>query len=317
MSPLSCGRCGLKGFIKRPKTGDVLCKNCFSWCFEEEVHWVIVTTGLFERGDRVAIGVSGGKDSTVLIHVLKSLNDRYDYGIELVLISIDEGISGYRDESLKAVERNQMQCGLPLTILSYRDLFGWSMDSIVRIIGRKRNCTFCGVFRRQALEKCASMVGANKICTGHNADDMAETLLMNMLRGDVGRLRRCTSIIARSEGVIPRIKPFKYAYEKEIVMYAHMHKLDYFSTECKYAPNAYRGHVRAFIKDLERFRPRCILDIISSGEQLTVRTDVKTLVKGVCENCGYVSSQPTCQACTLLNHLNAGLPRIQLVEGTT
>lgn len=68
-----------------------------------------------------------------------------------------------------------------------------------------------------------------------------------------------------SEDSLPRCKPFKYTYEKEIVMYAYFKKLDYFSTECIYSPNAYRGHVRTLIKDLERIRPSAIVDIIYSG----------------------------------------------------
>ncbi|KAF8568473.1 hypothetical protein P879_03651 [Paragonimus westermani] len=314
MPPLPCSRCDAKGYIKRPKTGDVLCRDCFSWCFEEEVHWTIKNANLLQPGDRIAIGASGGKDSTVLAYIMKLLNTRYNYGVELMLLSIDEGISGYRDESLETVRRNQKQYCLPLTILSYKDLFGWSMDSIVRAVGNKRNCTFCGIFRRQALDKGAAMLKANKICTGHNADDVAETVLMNILRGDIGRLRRCTAIVAGSEGMIPRFKPFKYVYEKEIVMYAHLHKLDYFSTECKYAPNAYRGYARTFIKDLERFRPRSILDIINSGEQIIVKADVKVPVHGTCEKCGCVSSQRVCHACVLLEGLNAGLPQLKVGE---
>jgi hypothetical protein len=74
-------------------------------------------------------------------------------------------------------------------------------------------------------------IQAVKIATGHNADDIAETVLMNILRGDIARLQRCTTIVTGADGALPRVKPLKYAYEKEIVMYAHFKKLDYFSTE--------------------------------------------------------------------------------------
>lgn len=92
---------------------------------------------------------------------------------------MDEGITGYRDDSLETVKRNQQQYELPLKIVSYADLYGWSMDEIVQEVGRKNNCTFCGVFRRQALDRGAVMLGVDHIVTGHNADDIAETILMN------------------------------------------------------------------------------------------------------------------------------------------
>lgn len=71
------------------------------------------------------------------------------YGLELFLLSVDEGISGYRDDSLETVKRNEIQYELPLKIVSYKELYGWTMDEIVKEIGTKNNCTFCGVFRRQ------------------------------------------------------------------------------------------------------------------------------------------------------------------------
>jgi cytoplasmic tRNA 2-thiolation protein 1 len=117
--------------FQRPKTGDALCKECFFWAFEIEIHHTITSARLFKPGQKVAIGASGGKDSTVLAHVMKTLNERYGYGLELFLLSIDEGISGYRDDSLETVKRNQMQYDLPLKILSYQDLYGWTMDRIV------------------------------------------------------------------------------------------------------------------------------------------------------------------------------------------
>uniref|UniRef100_A0A8D8ANY0 Cytoplasmic tRNA 2-thiolation protein 1 n=2 Tax=Culex pipiens TaxID=7175 RepID=A0A8D8ANY0_CULPI len=311
--PVMCTTsCGRRAFLKRPKTGDTLCKECFFLAFETEIHNTIEQGKLFERGSLVAIAASGGKDSTVLAHVMKTLNERYDYGLKLVLLSIDEGISGYRDDSLETVKKNRDDYGMELKILDYEELYGWTMDSIVAKIGKSNNCTFCGVFRRQALDRGAHMMKVACVATGHNADDIAETVLMNILRGDVARLRRCCDIKTggNSPDSIPRVKPLKYSYEKEIVMYAHFKKLVYFSTECIYAPNAYRGHARAFLKDLEKVRPSAIMDIIHSGEQLSFKTAVKLPKKDVCKQCGFVSSQQPCKACVLLEGLNRGLPKL-------
>ena len=255
--------------IKRPKNHHKLCKFCFISIFEEEVHHTITSSRLFFAGERVAIGASGGKDSTVLASVLKTLNERYDYGLDLILLSVDEGIKGYRDDSLETVKRNAVQYDMPLKVVGYDELYGWTMDQVVETIGKKGNCTYCGVFRRQALDRGAKMLGIQHVVTGHNADDVAETILMNLLRGDLPRLSRSTSIVTGgAQSDVKRSKPLKYAYEKEIVLYAHHKKLDYFSTECIYSPEAFRGSARSLIKNLEKVRPSAILDIVRSGEDM-------------------------------------------------
>ncbi|KAF2841824.1 ATP-binding domain-containing protein [Patellaria atrata CBS 101060] len=291
MPPAPCAICETnRALILRPKNHQKLCKTCFINVFETEIHNTIISNKLFSRGEKVAIGASGGKDSTVLASVLKTLNERYDYGVKLMLLSIDEGIKGYRDDSLETVKRNAQQYDMPLTIVGYDELYGWTMDQVVEQVGKKGNCTYCGVFRRQALDRGAATLGVRHVVTGHNADDIAETVLMNLLRGDLPRLSRTTSIITSTPSAsvsddpnshtnIKRSKPLKYAYEKEIVLYAHHKSLDYFSTECIYSPEAFRGSARALIKNLERVRPSAILDVVRSGE------DMGKLVPGASNSC--------------------------------
>ncbi|KAL8833721.1 MAG: hypothetical protein Q9170_004120 [Blastenia crenularia] len=270
MPPIPCALCHTsRALIIRPKNHQKLCKTCFLQLFENEIHNTITSNSLFYSGERIAIGASGGKDSTVLASVLKTLNERHNYGLDLFLLSIDEGIKGYRDDSLETVKRNAIQYSMPLTIVGYDEIYGWTMDQVVSQIGKKGNCTYCGVFRRQALDRGAARLGIKHVVTGHNADDVAETVMMNLLRGDLPRLSRATSIVtASSASDTKRSKPLKYAYEKEIVLYAHHKGLDYFSTECIYSPEAFRGSARTLIKNLERVRPSAILDVVKSGEDM-------------------------------------------------
>ena len=298
-----CNYCKIeKPSLKRPKTGKLCCIKCFIKYFEEEIHETIISYKFFNRGETVAIGISGGKDSTVLAHVINKLNISKNYGINIQLIAIDEGIKGYRDGSIETIEKNAKLLNLPLLILSFKDLFGLTMDEIVPKCGISNSCTYCGVFRRQALYKGAEMAKATKLVTGHNADDIAETVLMNFLRGDFNRLPG--SVDALGGGELPRIKPFKYTFEKEIVMYARYCKLEYFCAECTYAVGAYRGNVRSLIKDLELERPQSLIDIIHSGEFFKIEENVKQRDFLKCVNCGHISSNQKCKACLLLEKLN-------------
>jgi cytoplasmic tRNA 2-thiolation protein 1 len=92
--------------------------------------------------------------------------------------------------------------------------------------------------------------------------------------------------------------------------YAYYKKLDYFSTECIYHPNAYRGYAREYLRELEQIRPSAVIDIIHSGEALRVGGEVKRPEQQKCKRCGYMSSNDLCKACLLLEGLNRGQPSL-------
>ncbi|KAI5148291.1 cytoplasmic tRNA 2-thiolation protein 1 [Enteropsectra breve] len=313
---MACEICGInKAMLIRPSNKKKLCKDCFYDDFEEDIHQLIMSTKMFENCTKIGIGISGGKDSTVLAYVLDKLNKKHNYGKEIVLLCIDEGIAGYRDRSIDTVVANQKELGHRLKILSYQELFGLTMDAVVEKIGTRGNCTYCGVFRRQALEEAAQTSGAQCIVTGHNADDMAETVLLNLMRGDLSRLKRCTLSKTRSKTIrsadgekmlsLPRCKPFKYIYQKEIVFYAYFKKLNYFSTECTYSPGASRGDARELIKRLESIDSSIIINIIKAAEEFVSTQEDSSVVP--CVKCGHSTSSADgkCTGCSLVDKLNA------------
>lgn len=295
----------------------MLCKLCFCQSVERDVFQFIDKHALLGPNQRVIIGASGGKDSTVLIHLMCLLNEERAWNMDLRLVSIDEGIAGYRDHSLATVQQNAVDYNLPLHIYSYQQLYNTTMDNVVKQIGLKNNCTVCGVFRRKALDIAASDLRADVIATGHNADDQAETNLLNLVRGDISRLTRRPPIAA-VEGEATRCKPMIGIYQKDIVIYAHYRGLRYFSTECTYFGQSHRGYLRDLIKQLEAVNPACIRNINESlnrelalfeqGGRDESRPKDKVPLLGRCSRCQGPSSMNICKACNIEEGLNKDMP---------
>ena len=143
---------------------------------------------MIRDGDRIAVGLSGGKDSTALLLLLDKVVKEYT-GVTLVAITVDEGIAGYRDETVNSAVSLAADLGIEHRIVSFPDLFGGSLDTFLK--GKEsRACTICGILRKKALATAARQAGANRIATGHNLNDEAQSVLMNVLRGDLPRLIR-------------------------------------------------------------------------------------------------------------------------------
>ncbi|KAM9510497.1 cytoplasmic tRNA 2-thiolation protein 1 [Guaruba guarouba] len=176
MPPPRCHLCPLPASLLRPRCGTPLCRRCFVRRFEAELLRSITAAPgsrapVPAPGSTVAVAASGGKDSTVLSHLLRRFAPAL--GLRLALVSVDEGIAGYREAALEAVRG--ARGGAPLLVLSHRELFGWSVDEVAAALGPGSRCTFCGVLRRQALERAARLLGADCIATGRKRGATLET----------------------------------------------------------------------------------------------------------------------------------------------
>jgi uncharacterized protein (TIGR00269 family) len=262
---------------------------------------------MFQEEDRIAVAISGGKDSAVLLDVLHRIESNFPKS-ELVPVTIDEGIQGYRNEALEAARELTKSLGLKLETLSFQDLIGHSLDEIVE----KRNenslgaCSYCGVFRRRALNEAAKQIGADVIATGHNLDDEAQTVLMNIMRGDSRRIARTNVPRSRTiEGLVPRVKPITEISERDIVVYAHQLNLVYHDVPCPYAGEAYRNDLRLFLNEMEHKRPGTLLAVLRSAETMTsvFLENQSHWTPMTCESCGMSSPSKVCKACEMLEEI--------------
>ena len=250
----TCNKCNRNPPVYfREYSGEKLCKRCFIESIDRKVQRTINKFSMIKFGDHVAVATSGGKDSLVLLSILNAVigNAR---GITISAITIDEGISGYRDESLKIVSEFCSKLDVPLTILSYKELFGTQMDEAMKIrpSAKLTSCTICGTFRRRAIDIAAEQVGANVIATAHNLDDEIQTFMINLFAGDVNRMGWNQASSSYKTGCMKKIKPLADTYEREIVFYALQKEIPFQSEQCPYMNESIREEIREFLNRLEK-----------------------------------------------------------------
>lgn len=257
---------------------------------------------MLEYDDHLAVAVSGGKDSLTLLSVLVKLEDRFPKS-RLTAISVDEGIDGYRDEALELARKTCGILGVEQLTVSYRELFGITTDEISALKLSQTPCAYCGVFRRKAINRAASMIGATKIATAHNLDDEVQTVLLNILHGDPMRMVRSGPVLKDPRGkFLPRVKPLCDIPEKEIVLYAYLNGIEFQSIECPHGHEAVRNDIRGFLNQMEQKHPGSKFTLQRSAErirELLAETAPLSELQQ-CERCGDPTPHELCEACVML-----------------
>jgi len=296
----SCSKCQKPAVTFIRYNGTHLCKDHFIDYFEKRVKKDIKKQGKTKKDSRIAIAVSGGKDSTVTLNII---NDIFSIraNIDLFCITVDEGIRGYRDESIDFVKRNCKKLGIEHHIISFKDTVGKTMDEIALKRDELGECSYCGVFRRLCLNKKSKELEIDKLVTGHNLDDMAQSILMNFVNGDMQKLARLGPHKKIQPGLVPRMLPLRSIPEKEVLLYAIIKNIEFHDAECPYSTRALRGVFRDIIDGLEYKNPGTKHSILNSY------SDIKDILLekyppadlNKCLKCGEPTSQKLCKACIL------------------
>ncbi|MEM3006414.1 MAG: TIGR00269 family protein [Candidatus Bathyarchaeia archaeon] len=306
-APPTCTICGRRPSIYyRPYSGERLCSSCLTESVKEKVQRTISRFEMFEHNNRIAVAVSGGKDSLNLLHILVDIERHYPRA-ELIAVSIDEGICGYRDEALEYARRACRTLGIEHLVLSFRELFGLTLDEIVdKTAGRElKPCSYCGVLRRRALNMAAKIVEADRLATAHTLDDMAQTALLNIMRGDLKLLASNHPSGRKLPGFVRRVKPYCEVPERESALLAYLKGIEFQIHRCPYSEEAMRSDVRSFLNQMEARRPGTLYIIYRTSLELASRLGIDAELLGVCSVCGEPTSGGICRVCRLLTEIGA------------
>lgn len=289
---MQCASCNQPAIIDQP----MRCKEHFIEDFEARVKDTIERFDLVRPGMKIAVAASGGKDSLTVLTLLKKW-----YG-DVTAIAIDEGIADYREHSLVDLRKVCDEHKIPLIVRSYEEFAGLPLDKILQK-GSFHACSVCGTFRRHLISVASK--GFDILATGHNADDEAQTIIMNLLRGTTDVFGRGGPKSGNENAdFVQRVKPLYFCTEREVTTYAFLKGFVGKFSECPNAADGYRRVVRDTLnwyaskhhgakqRVLERYLEIKPFSPLPSGKLMQ------------CERCGEPAARSVCKACEFIEKVH-------------
>jgi tRNA 2-thiocytidine biosynthesis protein TtcA len=203
---------------------------------------------LIEDGDRVMVGLSGGKDSWALLQILDELRVRAPIDFTLVAVNVDSGYKGYKHDVIrKACAERGWECVIEHTNI------GEVIDD--KLDANATPCSLCARLRRGVLYRMADTVGATKIALGHHADDFAETLLLNLFFA--GALKAMPARLVSDDQRYVVVRPLAYVAESDVAAYTAERGLPVVGCCCPVCGDLglQRQRMKKLLFDLEREHP--------------------------------------------------------------
>tara|TARA_B100001121_G_scaffold212430_1_gene186065 strand:- start:221 stop:1231 length:1011 start_codon:yes stop_codon:yes gene_type:complete len=323
----ACDVCRKPAVVEQAYSGRILCGEHLAKSVRKKVAKELRKQLILKKGQHTTIfvAISGGKDSAALLELLVDIvGIRPD--VTIIAGTVDEGIEGYRPPSLQCAIDLCEDLGVEFITVSYKELGFEEMDTVAKLIpgmtetnssAPSMPCSYCGVFRRQGINHLAKKAKADVMALGHNLDDMAQTVLMNMSNGDLERtLRLAPHTTTPIDGLPPRIVPLRWIPEQEVHLYAVHKNLPIHHEECPHARGALRWRHREMVAAMEADVPGTRHGLVRMADNVKeLRNQVLELGGGKsrpeppkeCPVCGSMTSNNRCKACEMRDMLDKEL----------
>ena len=219
---------------------------------------------LIENGDRIAVCISGGKDSMLMAKCLQRLQKYGNIRFETEYVAMDPG---YTTENRNKVMENAEKLKIPLKMMNTR-----IFESTAK--AEKHPCFLCARLRRGWLYKTAQELGCNKIALGHHFDDVIETILMGMLYGSQMQTMM-PKLHSENYRGIQLIRPLYLVREEDIIKWADHNGLEFIQCACRITRsegNSKRAEIKQLIRQLRETNPSVDMNIFRSAENVNLQT---------------------------------------------
>ncbi len=290
---LRCRKCGkTKEGVHLRSYNLNICLDCFLDFFRKRVKETIEKFKMFSLKDKVAVAISGGKDSTALARVLK------DLGYNITLFHINTGIEreNYAKDSQKSVEEFAKRENLPLKILYFKDEIGIDIKVAAKI-SKKEICGVCGMIKRYLLNREAK--DFDVIVTGHTVDDEAASLLSSFIFWKEF-INRQWPVLKEEETLKKRAKPLTLCFEKETRLFCQILNLPFNPNPCPLRGGTY-VFFKKFIHKLEEEMPSSVLNFYKGflKRKRKMGFEFEPQKLNPCQKCGYLTVAQVCNFCKL------------------
>lgn len=277
----------------------------FTAKFESRVKKTIREYNLLKKQDKIIVACSGGKDSTTALYLLKKM------GYDVEGIFVDLKIKSYSNQNLKNIASFCKKHKIKLHVTTFEKEFGYSLCKIKSVLGSKyklKSCSICGVLRRYVLNKKTRELGATKIVTGHNIDDEAQTIFMNILKGDIKlslNFGPRTGLL-NDKKFVPRIKPLYFCEESDIRKYSQIMGFPVIYERCPCGYGSFRSDLRKMLNSLESEYPgikkKIVLNFMKKLPQIRSKYGRRSELI-YCQICGEPSRNKICSACEMIRKM--------------